>query len=42
MEYLSMIEVADLFTLLREFNSEASRVLAHLRDIEQACLNAST
>lgn len=33
----SMLEAGDILALLREFNSEAENVIAHLEAISRAC-----
>lgn len=33
----SMLEAGDILALLREFNSEAENILAHLDALERAC-----
>lgn len=35
------LEASDILALLREFNSEAQNILAHLAALERACHDAS-
>ena len=36
----SLLQSGDVLDLLREFNSEAENILAHLCSLERACLDA--
>ena len=35
--YTSILESGNILALLREFNDEAERILAHLNDIQKEC-----